>query len=529
MRWKFWGKENTLRLDPHMLAVVMIQRMTDREYPFNKWRVDENPIPENADAFVEIGVNVYQLCIFLDFIEQRFGGDVAEIVRSNLITVMSRAEAGPVIKGFFDAVRTGRATLQREQVFTDSPAIQVDCNIAKALLGIFAEPEDVKTALYPKLGQSLTLGRISAESSFGELIKQIEFRPESVFGFRKPEEIPVRWSEACGCFERQLQRRHKNALFPPAKRRITTGENFGDTGASGSGTWTYGANAGHNSKNTATGGIAAHLYVTSGTDTPYTATVTATDGTNTASCQVPVTAYDPAGANGFAGTKTTCVSASGTPVPGSGDCPAGAAVLSTSSFNTALGSAYFGSGKRVLFKCGDTFSGDNVTLTATTASIGAYGGCQGTQTGQPIFNDTSGSGAYQLDISPNSGDLRIADIYFNGNGTCRRRRVHGRRSLASHPLSSHPLELTIDWKLSGLLLGSRRPMGIDRQHAIEFTRQHCGVRQQQREQPDSVERHVPQPQLSGRHRQFRERRRRRRRQRGWDRGVPCIRVPNVRL
>ena len=205
---------------------------------------------------------------------------------------------------------------------------------------------------------------------------------------------------------------------------------------------------GHNSKNTATGGIAAHLYVTSGTDTPYTATVTATDGTNTASCQVPVTAYDPSGANGFAGTKTTCVAASGTPVPGSGDCPVGAAVLSTSSFNTALGSAYFGSGKRVLFKCGDTFSGDNVTLTATTASIGAYGGCQGTQTSQPIFKDTAGSGANQLDISPNSGDLRIADIYFNGNGS-----GGGAVSMAagpsSHPLSGHPLEPAIDRKLAG--------------------------------------------------------------------------------
>jgi len=197
---------------------------------------------------------------------------------------------------------------------------------------------------------------------------------------------------------------------------ITYTWNFGDTGASGSGTWTYGANAGHNSKNTATGGIAAHLYVTSGTDTPYTATVTATDGTNTASCQVPVTAYDPAGANGFAGAKTTCVSASGTPVPGSGDCPVGAAVLSTSSFNTALGSS-FGSGKRVLFKCGDTFSGDNATLSGTTWSVGAYGGCQGTQTNQPVFNDASGTGNPELSISPNAGDGRISDIYFNGNGT----------------------------------------------------------------------------------------------------------------
>ncbi len=196
---------------------------------------------------------------------------------------------------------------------------------------------------------------------------------------------------------------------------VTYTWNFGDTGASGSGTWAYGANAGHNSKNTATGGIAAHLYVTSGTDTPYTATVTATDGTNTASCQVPVTAYDPAGANGFAGTKTTCVSASGTPVPGSGDCPAGAAVLSTSSFNTALGSAHFGSGKRVLFKCGDTFTGDNATLSGTTWSVGAYGGCEGTQTSRPILRDSSTNG--ELMVALTAGDGRIADIDFEGNGT----------------------------------------------------------------------------------------------------------------
>src|SRR5882762_1809243 len=168
---------------------------------------------------------------------------------------------------------------------------------------------------------------------------------------------------------------------------VTYSWNFGDTGASGTDTWAYGSNKGHNSRNSATGGVAAHLYVTPGVDTAYVVTVTAHNGTNTASCQLGVTAHDPAGANGFAGTKTTCVSASGTPVPGSGGCPAGAAVLNTSSFNTAL--AKLGSGKRVLFKCGDTFSGDNATLDGTTWSVGAYGGCEGTQTGRPIFNDTS--------------------------------------------------------------------------------------------------------------------------------------------
>src|ERR1700682_2430023 len=127
--------------------------------------------------------------------------------------------------------------------------------------------------------------------------------------------------------------------------------NFGDTGASGTDTWAYGANRGHNSRNTATGGVAAHLYVTPGADTAYVVTVTAYDGANTGSCQLGVTAHDPAGANGFAGPKTTCDPRSGPPTPGSGGCPAGAVALHTSNFNTALGS--LGSGKRVLFKCGD--------------------------------------------------------------------------------------------------------------------------------------------------------------------------------
>jgi hypothetical protein len=94
--------------------------------------------------------------------------------------------------------------------------------------------------------------------------------------------------------------------------------NFGDSNASGTDTWDYGSNKGHNSRNSATGGVAAHLYITPGVDTAYTVTVTARNATNTASCQLGVTAYNPSGSNGFAGTKTTCVSASGTPTPGSG-------------------------------------------------------------------------------------------------------------------------------------------------------------------------------------------------------------------
>jgi Putative Ig domain len=195
---------------------------------------------------------------------------------------------------------------------------------------------------------------------------------------------------------------------------------FGDTNASGTGMWAYGSNAGHNSKNSATGAIAAHLYVTPGSDSSYVATVTAFDGTNRASCQLSVTAYDPSESHGFPGTKTTCVSASGKPVAGSAECPAGAAVLQTSSISSALGSA-FGSGKRVLFKCGDTFSGGYTVAAGSSGwSIGAYGTCVNTSSGRPIFSIGSGGSSLTLNSSNTTAgpvDGRISDIDFEGHGS----------------------------------------------------------------------------------------------------------------
>jgi hypothetical protein len=196
---------------------------------------------------------------------------------------------------------------------------------------------------------------------------------------------------------------------------VTYSWNFGDAGTSGTGTWAYGSNPGKNSMNTATGGVAAHLYATSAGDVPYMATVTATDGANTTSCQLAVTAYDPSGPNGYPGTATTCVSSSGNPVAGSDSCPAGANVSNQSSFVSALNSSL--SGRRVLFKCGDTFSGDNVTVNGVNFSIGAYGSCVGTTANRPIFSDSGGAGQITLGSGNNvTYDGRFSDLEMQGNG-----------------------------------------------------------------------------------------------------------------
>jgi hypothetical protein len=195
--------------------------------------------------------------------------------------------------------------------------------------------------------------------------------------------------------------------------------NFGDPNSSGTGVWPYGSNAGHNSKNGATGAVAAHLYRTTGTDANYVVSVSAYDGANRASCQLTVSAYDPAGVHGFANKRTTCVAAVDKPKPGHDGCPAGAAVLRSADIGAALGFA-FGSGRRVLFKCGDRFSGSyTIESAATTWSIGAYGGCEDTTRDRPVFSVPGGGtsiGLQSFNTLNGPADGRIADIDFEGAG-----------------------------------------------------------------------------------------------------------------
>lgn len=225
MKWKFWQKTDILQnLDPHQLAWIMVQKMVAREFPFNKWRDEENDIPEYSEAFIEICVNVYQLSIFLDFIERKFGSDVAGIVKSHILALMKQADSSAAVDRFFEAIQIGRASADREQFFSEQPAVQVDCNIAVAFLRLLNEPNDQKVGTYPLLGRSLTLGRVSATAAFGGTVDMIKFRPETVAGLRGPENIPMPWSNPCGCFERQLKRRYMNPLFPPEKRRICTSD-----------------------------------------------------------------------------------------------------------------------------------------------------------------------------------------------------------------------------------------------------------------------------------------------------------------
>jgi len=180
---------------------------------------------------------------------------------------------------------------------------------------------------------------------------------------------------------------------------------FGDTNA---GTWTYGTQPGVNSKNSATGPVASHVFENPGT---YQISLTAFDGINTSTTSTTITVQD---ANTvFSGTNTICIASTTVPIAGSSGCPAGATTVQQSNFVTAIGN-YASSGKRVLFKRGDTFTAASTARIDKTGPgiVGAYGA------GGPAPKVQMAGSATILTMSspttPNIGDWRIMDFDFDG-------------------------------------------------------------------------------------------------------------------
>lgn len=173
-------------------------------------------------------------------------------------------------------------------------------------------------------------------------------------------------------------------------------------------TWNAGSGAGTNNRNSATGPVASHVFERAGT---YTIKLSVTDGTNSVvnSC-VQVVVQNPDQI--FSGNNTICVGATMLPTQEVGGCPTGAATLRESNFATVI-NTYATTGKRVLFKRGDTFTASTTgSITRTGPGIiGAFGAGAAPRvqmTGNTtILGLSSGS-------TPTIKDWRIMDLEFDG-------------------------------------------------------------------------------------------------------------------
>lgn len=186
-------------------------------------------------------------------------------------------------------------------------------------------------------------------------------------------------------------------------REIAYYWNFGDVDTR----WTNGSRPGTSSRNIATGAVAGHVYERPGT---YTATLTAFDGHTTATRKVTITVADPATV--FAGTRTVCFS---TGELGYEGCPAGAQHVKVSDFALAI-NTYRGSGKRLLFRRGETYHAAQAASIAADGPgiVGAYGPVTDPK---PLLWSTANGSALQFshNHAPNMRDWRVMDLTLLGS------------------------------------------------------------------------------------------------------------------
>lgn len=182
---------------------------------------------------------------------------------------------------------------------------------------------------------------------------------------------------------------------------------FGNPSA---GVWTKGSNASW-PKNQARGAVAAHCYETPGT---YTARLQVCDSTTCSAASTTITVSDPN--TTFSGTNTICI-ANSLPTAGSGGCPSGAAVAAFTDFVSAR-TTHVATGKRLLFKRGDTFTATTAynTGAATNVHLAAYGAGA-----DPIVNYDMASSPYLFNFNTaGTLDWVINGFDFRGPGVANR-------------------------------------------------------------------------------------------------------------
>lgn len=161
--------------------------------------------------------------------------------------------------------------------------------------------------------------------------------------------------------------------------------------------------------NKVTGPHAAHVYGTAGTFT-VTLVVLDRDGNTTTNNSTSITVAD--ADTTFSGTDTIVVSTSGTFT----GAPSGAKEVTSSDFDATM-AAEFGTGKRVLFRYGETWTSSASTTYEDTgdAQIGAFGtagtrNAYGRADNNPAVNGAASSGSC---LRLGCQDLTVYDIDFD--------------------------------------------------------------------------------------------------------------------
>ena len=257
--WQFWKKKQPSNvIEPLLAAAIPLDRLFSREKPFDEWKPpDTQVLPEHED-FIKTMVYGYQLFTYLQLIEAKFGLEIARIIREYQIIALNRlpeGDAGEQTSLLLQIITDAWKTANDKPIkIPERPDLHtpIEVTMALYLLGFtkgspyYIPPEhrtkdSTNDHIPPKvdfhglewtLAECLLHGKNAAVEVFGPIIQLIELKPETVSDLHRPtpsqktdrQPCELIWSQNPGFYERHLQRKYQNPLFPPASRVVTQGE-----------------------------------------------------------------------------------------------------------------------------------------------------------------------------------------------------------------------------------------------------------------------------------------------------------------
>jgi hypothetical protein len=200
-------------IDPQLAAYEILRRMICRRPPFNEARPRAGEIPEDLKEEIETATLAYQLSMYLDIAERKFGLTLSEKIRAHVL-LLSAFDPGleSQLPRFLQVIR--RAEVDCALRGASEPSDDMFAKFC-SILAIFTliecgRPDERQKVLHASVGAHLGWAYSVAKKIFAPEV-------EAMNGVSKD----FVWSAQPGPFERQLQRRQGNPLFPAPARSIS--------------------------------------------------------------------------------------------------------------------------------------------------------------------------------------------------------------------------------------------------------------------------------------------------------------------
>ncbi len=237
--------KSSYKLDPSTAAALLVSMLIQHENPYIK---DENiNLDENLKVLVICAITGYVTYFYLSLIEKKFGQEISDSVRSNIVMILNReSNLGDQMNHLLNKIKNATLSnmpFERDKInyqgMTDIHLLAINFLITIDTSPYYIKPDiiiekDYHTILDEVISKiddkifTAIIGYLEgakkkSQEIFIPIVNVMEFKKESIMFLNMHEEME--WSQNPGCYERFLKRKYLNPLID-AKNKIYINQNL---------------------------------------------------------------------------------------------------------------------------------------------------------------------------------------------------------------------------------------------------------------------------------------------------------------